>query len=233
MGVVINFASIIIGGIIGILFKKVIKEDISKSILKYLGIIVVILGLGWTLSKLIVIKDGTLSTKGELILLVSIVIGAIIGETLKIDYRLNNLSVKLEEKFKVKGFITGLLTSTLLFGVGAMTVIGPLEASLNGNDSILLIKSGLDFVGAIILASTLGYGVLFSSIPILIIEFGFYLLAPIIQIPPAMLNDFLLVGYAIIVMLGLSLSEILKVRTPNLLPSLLVPIIYHLIFMII
>lgn len=190
MGVVINFASIIIGGIIGILFKKVIKEDISKSILKYLGIIVVILGLGWTLSKLIVIKDGALSTKGELILLVSIVIGAIIGETLKIDYRLNNLSVKLEEKFKVKGFITGLLTSTLLFGVGAMTVIGPLEASLNGNDSILLIKSGLDFVGAIILASTLGYGVLFSSIPILIIEFGFYLLAPIIQIPPAMLNNF-------------------------------------------
>ena len=187
MGVVINFASIIIGGIIGILFKKVIKEDISKSILKYLGIIVVILGLGWTLSKLIVIKDGTLSTKGELILLVSIVIGAIIGETLKIDYRLNNLSVKLEEKFKVKGFITGLLTSTLLFGVGAMTVIGPLEASLNGNDSILLIKSGLDFVGAIILASTLGY-VLFHQL-ILIIEFGFYLLAPLFKYP-AMLNDF-------------------------------------------
>ncbi len=229
MGVFINVVAIIIGGLLGILFKRFINEDISKRILKYLGVVVIVLALSWAISKTIIIKDGNLTTNGELLLIVSIVLGAIIGEIFKIDDRLNNLSSKLENKYKIMGFMSGFLAATLLFGVGAMTVVGPIEEALLGNNNILLVKSGLDFISSIILGSTLGYGVIFSSIPIFIVEITFYLLAPYLSISTEMLNDILLVGYVIIFTIGINLSGLGKIKTGNLLPSMLIPIIYHLI----
>ncbi len=227
MGTLINAAAIIAGSFIGLLAKKVISQKLADTLSKYLGIVVIVLGIGWTLTKLIVIKDGKLTTSGELLLILSVVIGGFIGELLKIDDHLNNFGKKIESKLKVKNFSYGFLSASILFGIGAMTLLGPLEEAIAGSINILAVKSVLDFTSSIILGATLGYGVIFSAIPILIIQGTFYLLGPYLNIPTVLLDDILLVGYLIIVTIGLNLSNISKIKTANLLPSLLIPIVYY------
>jgi uncharacterized membrane protein YqgA involved in biofilm formation len=227
MGTLINCAAIIVGGFIGLIAKKIISQKLADTLNKYLGIVILVLALAWTLTKLIVIKDNLLTTSGELLLIVSIVLGGFIGELFKIDERLESFGKIIENKFKVKDFSYGLLSATLLFGIGAMTILGPLEEAITGNLNILIIKSVLDFTSAIILGATLGYGVIFSAIPILIVQGTLFLIGPYVNIPVDLLNNILLVGYLLIFTIGLNMSNISKIKTANLLPSLLVPIIYY------
>lgn len=230
LGNLINFGTIIVGSIIGLLLKKGIKPQIAECISKALGIAVVIIGLNGVISNMASVDaNGAFSTSGELLLLLSLVIGTFFGGLLKIDDRFNSLAQKLEEKHNVKGFANGFVTSTLMYCVGAMAILGGIQDGM-GNPEVLITKSVLDGVNSIILASTLGVGVIFSSVVIFVYQGIFALLSYFgLQnvCPSQLLSEISFVGYAIIVCIGLNFLLKEKIKTANMLPSLLVPIAWY------
>ncbi|MBQ8918397.1 MAG: DUF554 domain-containing protein, partial [Oscillospiraceae bacterium] len=171
-----------------------------------------------------------LSSSGELLMLCSLVIGAIIGELLNIDDHLNRFGNYIESKTKAKGFSRGFISASLIYCVGAMAIIGSLNDGLTGDSSVLLIKSTLDGVNSIILGASLCIGVAFSAVPVLIYQGSISLLAGVIAplISDALLNNICAVGYVMVGCIGLNISGIAKVRVANLLPALIVPVIYQI-----
>ena len=162
-GVIVNVIMVIIGSLLGLLFKKKISENICKAVMVGLGVCTLYIGI-----------VGSLEGESVLVTIISIVLGSIIGTLLNIDGLINNLANKVESKFKKENntvsMAEGLISATLLFCVGSMTITGSIQAGLIGDNSILYNKSMLDFVSSMMLASSLGIGVLFSSVPVLIIQ---------------------------------------------------------------
>ena len=225
IGVIINVVTVILGSCIGLIFKKKISDKISKSVMVGLGVCTLYIGIA-----------GSLEGENVIVAIVSIVLGVIIGTLLNIDDVLNKLSKKVEEKFKKdeneSSFAEGLLTSTLLFCVGSMTITGSIQAGINGDNSLLITKAMLDFVSAMMLASSLGIGVLFSSISVLVIQGGLVLLswlvAPVLS--SAAINEITCVGSLLIIMIGTNLMGITKIKVADFLPAILLsPFIYYLI----
>ncbi len=170
LGVIVNAAGVLIGGSIGLLLKKGIPEKWSDLIFKGLALCVIYIGVA-----------GSLEGDNTIVLILSIAIGAMIGQALDLDRRLNSLANGLEKRFRKEGDTTsvaeGFVTTSLLFCVGALTVVGSLQAGLTGNNEMLFTKSGLDTISAIIFASSLGYGVLFSAGFVLVFQGAIVLLA--------------------------------------------------------
>ena len=225
IGVIINVVTVILGSCIGLILKKKISDKISKSVMVGLGVCTLYIGIA-----------GSLEGENVIVAIVSIVLGVIIGTLLNIDDVLNNLSKKVEEKFKKdeneSSFAEGLLTSTLLFCVGSMTITGSIQAGINGDNSLLITKAMLDFVSSMMLASSLGIGVLFSSISVLVIQGGLVLLswlvAPVLS--SAAINEITCVGSLLIIMIGTNLMGITKIKVADFLPAILLsPFIYYLI----
>ena len=172
-----------------------------------------------------------IKTNFELLLLLCVAIGTFIGELLKIDDFINKVGNKLEAKFNKSMLSVGFVTSTLIFCVGAMAITGSIEAAF-GNYQILYIKATLDGITSLVLATTLGFGVLLSSIVVLIYQglitlFAYYL-------KPAMsdefINAFSVVGYSLVLGLGLNFIRTEKIKVSNMIPSLLLVILYYVIF---
>ena len=234
-GTIVNCCAVAAGGTIGLVFKKAIKEEYMKSINLTLGLAVLIIGLNGVVSYMIKSDDGVLSSSGELLLVCFLVIGTLIGELLKLESRFNHFSEKIESKFKKGGFASGFVNGTVLFCVGAMTIIGSVADGLNHDPSILYVKSALDFTGAIIFGASMGYGVIFSFIPMLIYQGGITLLAGTLNniLQGDVLTQVCFTGYAIIMAIGLNFMLEKKFRTLNMLPSLLLPVIYHCILIFI
>jgi uncharacterized membrane protein YqgA involved in biofilm formation len=227
-GTIVNVIAIIAGTAIGLLFKKGIPERISSSIMRAEGLAVGIIGLNGMIAAMFVIKENDLSDHGGLLLLVSLVAGCLIGELLKIDDRLNRFGDAVEKKTGKGDFSKGFVSATLVFCIGAMSIIGALNDGLVGDSNVLLVKSMLDFTTAIILASTLGFGVGVASIPVLILQGSISLLAH--QISPYITDDLLdnicMVGYAMVLCIGINFLLNAKIKVANFLPALLGPIVY-------
>lgn len=234
-GTLVNAAAVIVGGLIGLLLKKGIKPAYADGINKVLGIAVLIIGLNGVIANMFTVSDGKLSSSGELLLIVFLVIGTFIGEILKIDDRFSSFCKKIEAKFKSEGFASGFISGTVLFCVGAMSIIGSINDGLTGDSSILFVKSALDFVNAIIFGATLGYGVVFVFIPIIIYQGGISLLAGTLSgvLQGELLTQICMVGYAIIVAIGLNFILTNKFKTLNMVPALLMPVAYHYILILI
>lgn len=234
-GTLVNCAAVIAGGAIGLLFKKGIKESFTESIKKSLGVAILIIGLNGVISNMFSVKDGGLSSSGELLLVVFLVLGTLIGELLKLDERFTRFSNKIEIRFSNGGFAVGFINATLLFNIGAMAIIGSLNDGLTGDSSVLFVKSALDFTSAIILGATLGFGVMFSAIPILIYQGGITLLAGTLSgiLEGELLRQVCMVGYAIIVAIGFNFLLTKKFKTLNMVPAIILPIAYHYILILI
>jgi uncharacterized membrane protein YqgA involved in biofilm formation len=161
LGTIVNAIAIIIGGTAGVFLKKGIPEKYKDAIMQGIGLSVLIIGL-----------SGALKTENILLLVFSTVVGIIIGEATKIEDKLENLGKWLENRFgdKEGGIVKGFVTASLVYSIGAMAVMGALESGLTGNHGILFTKSLLDGVTAIIFASTLGIGVVFSSAVIFVYQ---------------------------------------------------------------
>ncbi len=234
-GTIVNAVAIAVGGLIGVLLKKGIKESYTQGLNKALGLAVLIIGLNGVISNMLTSENGKLSSSGELLLVVSLVIGTFTGEVLRFDDRFNKFCKGIESKFKSDGFASGFINGTGLFCVGAMAIIGSINDGLTGDSSVLFVKSALDFVTAIIFGTTLGYGVIFSSIPILIYQGGISLLAGSLSsvLQGELLVQICSVGYAIIMAIGFNFLLKDKFKTLNMVPSLLVPVAYHYIMILI
>lgn len=234
-GTLVNCIAVIVGGLIGLLFKKGIKPGYADGINRALGLAVLIIGMNGVIANMFTAQSGKISSSGELLLVVFLVVGTLIGELLKLDERFGKFCKKIESRFKANGFASGFINGTVLFCVGAMSIIGSINDGLTGDSSILFVKSALDFTTAIILGATVGFGVMFSSIPILIYQGGITLLAGALGglLQGELLEQVCFVGYAIIVAIGLNFIFDKKFRTLNMVPSIFLPIAYHYILMLI
>lgn len=218
LGTVVNVLTIVFGSIIGYFMRNGIKEEYKRTIMDGLGLAVLVIGI-----------SGSVKTENMIIVIVSIVIGSIIGEIIGIEKKLDSLGGKLERKFG-KGdsnFSKAFISSTLVFCVGAMAIVGSLEAGLTGNYETLFAKSVLDGVAAIIFASTLGIGVIFSIFPLFIYQGSITILSTILKdvFTPIIINEMSAVGGLLILAIGINLLGIKKIKIGNMLPSLLVPIV--------
>ncbi len=226
IGVIVNTVAVILGSLIGLLAKKGIPERINELLMKAVGVAVLYIGITGIVSEMDF--SGQIGAKYTLILIISVMVGTLLGGLIKIEERFSAFSEKAEKKFSKSNGKTsiaeGFITASLLFCVGAMTIVGSLEAGISGDNSTLYAKSLLDFCSSVILASSLGFGVVLSSLFVLVfqgtIALGGVLIAPV-------LSDYCIsmmssVGSLLIVALSLKLMGILKIKIMNMMPAILI-----------
>lgn len=230
-GTIVNAAAIIVGTLVGLLVKKGLPDEKEKAIMKIMGLAVMVIGINGVISSMFTVgADGSLSSSGELLMVVSLIIGTIAGEYLNIDEHLNRFGQRIEEKTKAEGFSKGFISATILYCVGAMAIIGSLNDGLTGDSSVLFIKGALDGTMSIMLTASLGFGVAFSAIPVLLYQGTISLLAGFISplVSAELLNQICSIGYVMVMAIGINLADISKIKVANLLPGLLVPVIYQI-----
>ena len=230
IGTLLNAAAVILGGGLGLLLKKAMPQRLSRPIMVCEGVAIIIIALNGIITRMITVSDGALSSSGELLLLVSLVVGGAAGELLDIDRRVNRASSFVEKKLNMPGFSEGFVSASFIFCIGAMSIMGPMNEVLEGDMSLLQIKSFLDGVTGLTLAVTLGYGVLFAALPVVAIQGAVALAAGFFAgVPDAAISDVCAVGFCIVLCIGFNFVFETHIKTANLLPSLLVPVVYHLI----
>lgn len=222
-GTIVNALAIVLGGFIGLLIKAGLPERITKTVMHAVGLCVLLIGLSGALS----------GTKYLMAVIVYMVIGALVGELLKIEDRLDRLGKRLEMRFS-KGesdFAKGFVTASLLFCVGAMAIMGALESGIKGNHEILFSKAILDGITALIFASTLGVGVLFSGVAVFIYQGSIALLSGALSgvLTDVVITQMSAVGGLLIVGLGFKMLLGAEIKVGNLLPAVFIPIVAGLL----
>lgn len=224
-GVLVNVVTAVVGGLLGTLFKKGIPEKITKSIMAAIGLCVVYIGI-----------DGALKGENTLVLIISMLIGTVIGSLIDIDDKINRLGLWIEKKFskgkKKISLAEGFVTATLIFCVGSMTVVGSLNAGLLGDNRMLYTKAVLDLVSGMVIATSCGIGVAFSAISVLVIQGGIVLLAEQLNgiLTTPAINEMTCAGSVIIIALGLNLAGISKFKVANFMPAIfLAPLVSMLL----
>src|SRR5918996_860441 len=219
-GTLLNIATVLIGGIIGLLFGARIPDRLKETVIASMGLFVGAMGL-----------QMFLDTENALIVLGALLIGTLLGEWWRIEGGLHRLGEFLERKFSREEedgsnkFVRGFLTASLLFCVGPMTILGSIQDGLTGDYNLLAVKSVLDGFASMAFTSTLGIGVMFSTIVILVYQGGISLLAAQLDsiVTPSMMNELTASGGVILLGLAISsLLEIKKIRVGNMLPGLVV-----------
>jgi uncharacterized protein len=219
IGTLVNGLLIIIGTLIGKLLHR-IPEGMKVTVMFAIGLSVIFLGL-----------QMGLKSENFLIVIISLVVGAVLGEWMQLEERLNNLGLWLERKIgsNGKGSISeGFVTATLIFVIGAMAIIGALDSGIRGDHDVLYTKSLIDGFTSIILTTTLGIGVIFSAIPVMLYQGLIALFATQIDrfVPQALMDQFIVemtaTGGIMIFAIGLNLTGIVKIKVGNLLPGILV-----------
>lgn len=232
-GTLVNAGGIVLGALIGVLLRRGIPERINSAVLKANGLAIVVIALNGILPTMLRADPGTgkISDQGGLLLLVSLVVGCVAGELLRIEDRLTRFGEFVEKRSGAEGFARGFVTASLVFTIGAMSIVGPINDGLTGDSSILFVKTTLDFTTSIILASALGFGVAFAAAPVLVLQGCISLMAGWLSayVTDDLLALFCMVGYAIVLAIGFNFLIDAKIKTANLLPALAVPVIYYFI----
>lgn len=224
LGVLVNAVAVLIGGLIGCFLKKGFPKRVADAILFALGLCIVYIGI-----------DGMFEGSNPLILIVAIAIGTAIGTALDLDGRIHRTAHRIESRFRKAesdspSLADGMVSGSLLFCVGAMTIVGSLNAGF-GDHTMLFIKSALDFVSAMMLSVTLGAGVMLSSIMIFLLQGALALLAVFIRpyMGDALIGELTCIGSLMVTVIGLNMAGITKAKVADFLPALvLVPLFYWL-----
>jgi len=224
-GALINASAILLGGGVGLVFKGRLSEKISESITRAIGLCICIIGISGAL-------------EGDIMLLVvALMLGALTGELIDIDKKLNNLGQYLQNKLSRKDspskFAEGFVTTTLLFCVGAMAVVGSIEGGLRNDYSIIVTKSIIDGVAAMVFASYLGFGVLFSAFAVLIYQGTIEFFAGFLQniLVDSLVIQISAAGGIMILALGVNMTVGTKMKVANFLPGLIFAAVYYVIFL--
>jgi uncharacterized membrane protein YqgA involved in biofilm formation len=222
LGTLVNGLLIIVGTLLGKLLNR-IPEGMKTTVMYAIGLAVMVLGL-----------QMGLKSENFLIVIISLVVGAVLGELFKLEDKLNDLGNWLERKVgsNGKGSISeGFVTATLIFVIGAMAIIGALDSGIRGDHNVLYTKSIIDGFTSIILTTTLGIGVIFSAIPVMLYEGTIALFATQIDqfVPQALMNQFITemtaTGGVMIFAIGLNLTGITKIKVANFLPAIIVTLV--------
>lgn len=213
LGTLLNALAVIIGSIIGILIHTKLPKKLTTTAFQAIGLFTIFLGISMALK-----------TQNFLIMIFSIVLGSLLGEILDIDSWVNRFGEYLKKKLNSKesNFSEGFVTAFLLFCMGSMTILGAIEEGLGNPPNLLLSKSVLDGFSSIALASSLGIGVLFSALPLLIFQGGITLFAASLQdiLTLSLINEITAVGGLLLIGLGITILEIKEIKVLNMIPSL-------------
>ena len=218
IGVFVNVLTVLIGSLVGMLLKRGIPEKITEALMTGIGLCMVFIGV-----------SGALKGENTLVLILSMAIGTVIGTALDLDRQLNRLAAWIEKRFKQEnGQVTiaeGFVTASLLFCVGAMTIVGSLQAGLTGDCEMLYTKATLDLISSCVLAASLGFGVLLSDFFVLGFQGGLVLLAGFVApfLTDYAINEMTCAGSVLIIGLGLNLLGVTKIKVANYLPVILIP----------
>ena len=215
-GVIVNTGTVLAGSLLGLLFKKGIPEKVSRAVMIALGLFTLYIGI-----------DGALGTQSPLIVVASLVLGAIVGTLLNIDGAINRLGLWAERKFKrgdgeTVSIAEGFMTASLLFCVGAMTVNGAIEAGVQGKNTLFFTKALMDLFSSMMLAAGLGLGVMLSAVFVLVFQGLLVLLAGWIApvLTPSAIAEMTAAGSLIMVALGLNLLGVTKIKVADYLPAI-------------
>ena len=218
-GTIVNIFAVLIGSTIGIIVGTRLPQRIVKSVFQALGLFTVVIGI-------------IMALKGNemLVIVFSLIVGTIIGELLHIDENTERISGKIKGIFKIGNphFSDGLVTSFLLFCMGAMTIVGAIDEGLGNGSEVLLTKSMMDGFSSMALASAMGIGVTFSVVPMLIYQGGITLLAYWLGdfIAQQIVTELTSVGGILLIGLGINILELKQIKVMNMLPALILVIIF-------
>ena len=215
LGTLVNAGAVVAGSAAGLLIHNRLPKRVTGIVFQAIGLFTLILGV-----------QMALKTNNLLIMIFSLVLGAIAGELLGIDAGVRRFGDWLRRRLGSRhgNFSEGFVTAFLLYCMGSMTVLGAIEDGLGGSPDLLLAKSVLDGFSSIALAAGLGIGVMFSALPLLLYQGGLTLAAGSLQhvLSDPVINEVTAVGGVVLLGLGVSILEIREIRVLNLLPSLLV-----------
>ena len=222
-GTLVNTATVIVGSSVGLLIGARFSEKIRSIVMHALGLSTLLIGF-----KMAFRTDNILFVIGSLAL------GGIIGELLRVEEGLENLGEFLKRKVKSRSgnFVLGFVTSSLVFCIGPMTVVGSIQDGVSGDASVLYAKSLLDGFASIVFASSLGVGVIFSALTVLIFQGGLTLLGGKLSflLRPEVLDELIATGGLIIVGIGIYLLGIKRIKVGNFLPALVVAVVLAMLF---
>ena len=234
LGTIINTAAVILGGLLGMALKNGISQKMQDSLMQACGVATIFIGISGTLSKMLVIEDGAITTQGTLLLILSLVIGALLGELLDLEAKMEVLGERIKSAVKAENdnkFVDGFVNVSLIICVGAMAIVGSIQDGISGDYSMLAAKAILDLIIVMVFASSYGLGAVFSAGAIFIYQGAITLLAMAFGsfASENLINALSFVGSALIFCVGINISFGKRFRVGNLLPALVVAGVLQLV----
>ena len=232
LGTIVNSAFIIAGSLIGLVLKSRLQEKYKNIMIQGAGLTVMTVGITGSVEGFITSGDKFIF----LVVVLSIALGAIIGTFLQIEKRLEDLGGYLQDKFSASSgnFSRGFVSTSIIFCTGAMAIVGAINDGVSGDYSVLFLKAVIDGIISMVLASSLGLGVLFSFIPVFLYQ-GFFTYSAYFFgkfIPDITLKQVSIVGNILVIGIGLSLMEIKKIKVADMIPAIFIPIVYYFVSLI-
>lgn len=226
LGTIINADAIVLGGLLGLVGGKLIHDRLQKTLMQAMGVCVLFVGLGGALEKMLTVANGSLTSSGTMMIVVSFALGTVVGELLNLEGRIEQFGRWLKKKTgnsEEQGFVNAFVTASLTVCVGAMAVLGAIQDGISGDYTTLALKGLLDFVIICIMTTVLGKGCIFAAIPVAIFQGLITLLARAIApvMTTAALDNLALTGSMLIFCVGVNLLWENKLRVANMLPTIL------------
>jgi len=228
MGTIVNAGAIVAGSLLGLLFKKGIPERFRKIIFTASGTAVFFIGaLGVVEHSIKAAQDGSLSGSYMMGLLLSLVLGGIVGELIRIDRFFDKIGEKLTAKTKEGAGTEGFVTASVVFCAGAMAIVGGINDGAMGDPSMLYTKAVIDGITAIIFTSMYGVTVIFSAVSVFVYQGIFTLLGGVLTegLPSVVISQMALVGSAVLMLIAFSLWDVKKFNVANMIPAVFMPIL--------
>lgn len=231
MGTIINTISIIIGGILGSLFGKKLKEENQTTIIRSCAVAIIFIGIAGSMEGMLSIESNSIVSSKSMFIVICLALGAIVGEIINIEKLFDSFAAFIKEKSghsRDKKFIKGFTTASFTVCIGAMAIVGSIKDGLTGDYSILLTKSVLDLIIIMILTCSLGKGCIFSAIPVFICEGVMTLLSKALSsiMTPLAISNISLIGSILIFCVGINLLFDKRISVANLLPSIIIAVLF-------
>ena len=223
LGTLINTGAIIAGGVVGSFFQRGLKERFQETLMSAMGLSVILLSIGGVCSEMLTLQNGQLETQGVLMMIVSLALGALVGEAINLEHHTQTFGAFLREKSGNNKFVDAFVTASLTVCIGAMAIVGSIQDGLTGDISVLVTKAILDCIIIFVMTASMGKGCIFSAIPVFLLQGIVTLLAAAIApfITQAALDNISLVGDGLILCVGINTMFHQKIKVANLLPALI------------
>lgn len=231
LGTIINVAGILVGGVMGLLFGKKIELRFQEILMSAIGVCVLFMGVSGSMEGLLSVEGGALASGGTMLTIGCLCIGALLGEWINVELRMEQMGHWLRAKTKSDGderFIEGFVTTSLTICIGAMAVVGAVEDGIYGNYTILATKGVIDLILVLVMTVSFGRGCLFAAIPVAVFQGLITLFARVIEpfLSPEALSNLSLMGSILIFCIGINLVFGKKIKVANMLPALVLAVVW-------